>query len=196
VPNTRFCKAFKLTKLAGAYWRGDASNEMLQRIYGTAWGDKKELKDYLKRLEEAQKRDHRRLARLQDLFHTQEEAPGMVFWHDNGWPSTWRCRTTSAACCAEHDYQEVHTPQLVDRSLWEKSGHWEKFGDDMFYTESEQRDYAVKPMNCPCPRADLQPGPAQLPRSAPAHGGVRLLPPQRALRHPARPDAGAQFRPG
>ncbi len=150
VPNTRFCKAFKLTSLAGAYWRGDANNEMLQRIYGTAWGDKKELKAYLKRLEEAQKRDHRRIAKVQDLFHVQEESPGMVFWHDKGWRVYLELQNFIRGLLQERDYQEVHTPQLVDRSLWEKSGHWEKFGDDMFYTESEARTYAVKPMNCPC----------------------------------------------
>ncbi|SEO79529.1 threonine--tRNA ligase [Aquisalimonas asiatica] len=150
VPNTRFCKAFKLTKLAGAYWRADASNEMLQRIYGTAWADRKGLKAYLKRLEEAQKRDHRRIAKAQDLFHLQEESPGMVFWHDKGWRVYRVLEDYIRNLLREHDYQEVRTPQLVDRSLWEKSGHWEKFGDDMFYTESENRMYAVKPMNCPC----------------------------------------------
>ncbi|MDN3519611.1 threonine--tRNA ligase [Aquisalimonas lutea] len=150
VPNTRFCKAFKLTKLAGAYWRGDAANEMLQRVYGTAWGERKALKAYLKRLEEAQKRDHRRIARAQDLFHVQEESPGMVFWHDRGWRIYRVLEDYIRRLLQEHDYQEVRTPQLVDRSLWERSGHWEKFGDDMFYTESENRTYAVKPMNCPC----------------------------------------------
>ncbi|MCC5859764.1 MAG: threonine--tRNA ligase [Ectothiorhodospiraceae bacterium] len=150
VPNTRFCKAFKLTSLAGAYWRGDASNEMLQRIYGTAWPDRKQLKAYLKRLEEAQKRDHRRIAKVQHLFHVQEEAPGMVFWHDKGWRIYLELQNFIRGLLQERDYQEVHTPQLVDRTLWEKSGHWEKFGDDMFYTESEARTYAVKPMNCPC----------------------------------------------
>jgi len=150
VPNTRFCKAFKLTKLAGAYWRGDASNEMLQRIYGTAWGDRKALKAYLHYLEEAQKRDHRRIARIQDLFHLQEEAPGMVFWHPNGWQVYRILEEYLRARLNDQDYREIRTPQLVDRSLWEKSGHWEKFRDDMFTTESENRDYAVKPMNCPC----------------------------------------------
>lgn len=150
VPNTRFLKAFKLTKLAGAYWRGDASNEMLQRIYGTAWAEKKDLKAYVKRLEEAQKRDHRRIARAQNLFHVQDEAPGMVFWHDRGWRIYLALQDYIRELLRLHGYQEVHTPQLVDRSLWEKSGHWEKFGDDMFYTESESRTYAVKPMNCPC----------------------------------------------
>jgi len=150
VPNTRFLKAFKLTKLAGAYWRGDADNEMLQRIYGTAWADRKGLKAYLKRLEEAQKRDHRRIAKVQHLFHVQDEAPGMVFWHDRGWRIYLALQTYIRELQRQHGYQEVYTPQLVDRSLWEKSGHWEKFGEDMFYTESESRTYAVKPMNCPC----------------------------------------------
>jgi len=150
VPNTRFLKAFHLTKLAGAYWRGDAANEMLQRVYGTAWADKKGLKAYLLRLEEAKKRDHRRIARQQDLFHLQEESPGMVFWHDRGWRIYRVLEDYIRGLLREQDYQEVRTPQLVDRSLWEKSGHWEKFGDDMFYTESEARTYAVKPMNCPC----------------------------------------------
>ncbi|RFA35185.1 threonine--tRNA ligase [Alkalilimnicola ehrlichii] len=150
VPNVRFCKAFKLTSLAGSYWRGDSGNEMLQRIYGTAWGDKKELKAYLKRLEEAQKRDHRRIAKAQDLFHIQEESPGMVFWHDKGWRVYTQLQGYIRQLLVQHDYQEVHTPQLVDRTLWEKSGHWDKFGDGMFITESEKRTYAVKPMNCPC----------------------------------------------
>ena len=150
VPNTRFLKAFKLTKLAGAYWRGDADNEMLQRVYGTAWADRKGLKAYLKRLEEAQKRDHRRIAKVQHLFHVQDEAPGMVFWHDRGWRIYLALQTYIRELQRQHGYQEVYTPQLVDRSLWEKSGHWEKFGEDMFYTESESRTYAVKPMNCPC----------------------------------------------
>ena len=150
VPSTGRLKAFKLMKLAGAYWRGDSDNEMLQRIYGTAWRDKKELKAYLKRLEEAEKRDHRRLGRQLELFHTQEEAPGMVFWHDNGWLVYQQVEQYIRRVLREHDYQEVRTPQLADRSLWERSGHWAKFGDEMFTTHSEHRDYAVKPMNCPC----------------------------------------------
>ncbi len=150
VPNTRFCKAFRLTSLAGSYWRGDASNEMLQRIYGTAWADRKDLKAYMTRLEEARKRDHRRIARAQGLFHLQEESPGMVFWHDKGWRIYLVLQNYIRELLSRHGYQEVHTPQLVDRTLWERSGHWEKFGDDMFYTESEKRTYAVKPMNCPC----------------------------------------------
>ncbi len=150
VPNTRHLRNFKLTKLAGAYWRGDSSNEMLQRIYGTAWPDKKALKAYLKRLEEAEKRDHRKLARKQDLFHFQEEAPGMVFWHPKGWTIYKVVEQYIREKMRAQGYQEIHTPQVVDQSLWEKSGHWDKFRDDMFTTSSENRDYAIKPMNCPC----------------------------------------------
>ncbi len=150
VPSTGKLKAFKLMKLAGAYWRGDSNNEMLQRVYGTAWGDKKALKAYLRRLEEAEKRDHRKLGRQLDLFHSQEEAPGMVFWHDNGWVIWQQVEQYIRQTLRRHGYQEVKTPQVVDRSLWEKSGHWDKFGDMMFTTHSEHRDYAVKPMNCPC----------------------------------------------
>ena len=150
VPSTGHLKAFKLMKVAGAYWRGDADNAMLTRIYGTAWANNKDLKAYLVRLEEAEKRDHRKLGKQLDLFHTQENAPGMVFWHPNGWiiyqiiESYMRQRQQAAG------YQEVKTPQVVDRSLWEKSGHWDKFSDMMFTTASENRDYAIKPMNCPC----------------------------------------------
>ncbi|MGD8377975.1 MAG: threonine--tRNA ligase [Gammaproteobacteria bacterium] len=149
VPNTGALQAFKLMKVAGAYWRGDSNNEMLQRIYGTAWSNKKDLKSYLHRLEEAEKRDHRRFGRILDLFHTQEEAPGMVFWHDKGWLINTVIRDYIRERLRKAGYQEVCTPQIMDRVLWEKSGHWEKFGDDMFYTQSENRDYAVKPMNCP-----------------------------------------------
>ncbi|MBD3610792.1 MAG: threonine--tRNA ligase [Gammaproteobacteria bacterium] len=141
---------FKLMKLAGAYWRGDANNEMLQRIYGTAWGNKKELKAYLKRLEEAEKRDHRKIGKQMSLFHSQEEAPGMVFWHDKGWRIYQEVEQYVRDTLRDNGYQEVKTPQVVDRSLWEKSGHWDKFQDMMFTTHSESRDYAVKPMNCPC----------------------------------------------
>ena len=141
---------FKLMKLAGAYWRGDSGNVMLQRIYGTAWPSKKELKQYLHRLAEAEKRDHRKLGKSLDLFHTQEEAPGMVFWHDHGWTLNLTIRDYIRAKLRQHDYQEINTPQIVDRSLWEKSGHWDKYQDMMFTTGSESRDYAVKPMNCPC----------------------------------------------
>ncbi len=142
-------KGFKLTKLAGAYWRGDSNNAMLQRIYGTAWRDKKELKAYLHRLEEAEKRDHRRIGKQLDLFHFQEEAPGMVFWHDKGWEIYRRVENYLRTKLKHYDYQEVGTPQIIDRSLWEKSGHWDKFKDMMFSTSVENRDYAVKPMNCP-----------------------------------------------
>ncbi|KAF0192501.1 MAG: threonyl-tRNA synthetase [Gammaproteobacteria bacterium] len=150
VPNTGKLKAFKLTKLAGAYWRGDSRNEMLQRIYGTAWPDKKALNAYLHRIEEAEKRDHRKLAKRLDLFHIQPEAPGMIFWHANGWTVYREIENYIRSVLAEHGYQEVRTPQVVDRSLWEKSGHWEKFHADMFTTSSENREYAIKPMNCPC----------------------------------------------
>jgi threonyl-tRNA synthetase len=150
LPSTgKLGKGFKLMKLAGAYWRGDSDNEMLQRIYGTAWRDRKELNAYLKRLEEAEKRDHRKLGKVMDLFHTQEEAPGMVFWHDAGWQIYLVIQDYIRGQLRNHGYQEVHTPQIIDRSLWEKSGHWEKFHADMFTTESENRTYAIKPMNCP-----------------------------------------------
>jgi len=150
VPSTGHLKAFKLTKLAGAYWRGDSNNEMLQRIYGTSWGNKKELKQYIRRIEEAEKRDHRKIGKKLDLFHMQEEAPGMVFWHENGWHINLVIQDYIRQQLRQHDYQEINTPQLVDRSLWEKSGHWEKFQDMMFTSSSENREYAVKPMNCPC----------------------------------------------
>ncbi|NQD79600.1 threonine--tRNA ligase [Pseudomonas sp. CrR14] len=150
VPNTRFLKAFKLTKLSGAYWRGDAKNEQLQRIYGTAWADKKQLAAYIQRIEEAEKRDHRKIGKRLDLFHTQEEAPGMVFWHPNGWTIYQVLEQYMRGVQRENGYQEVRTPQVVDRVLWEKSGHWGNYADNMFTTESESRDYAIKPMNCPC----------------------------------------------
>ncbi|KKL73562.1 hypothetical protein LCGC14_2073640, partial [marine sediment metagenome] len=150
VPSTGKLKAFKLMKLAGAYWRGNSDNEMLQRVYGTAWKDKKELKAYLHRLEEAEKRDHRKLAKSLDLFHLQEEATGMIFWHDNGWRIFREVENYIRDVLRDNGYQEVKTPQVVDRKLWEKSGHWDKFGDMIFSTHSENRDYAVKPMNCPC----------------------------------------------
>jgi threonyl-tRNA synthetase len=149
VPSTGRLKAFKLMKVAGAYWRGDSNNEMLQRIYGTAWPDKKALNAYLQRLDEAEKRDHRKLGKVMGLFHTQEEAPGMVFWHDHGWRVYLQIQEYIRAKLRDHGYQEVHTPQVIDRSLWEKSGHWEKFHSDMFTTDSESRTYAIKPMNCP-----------------------------------------------
>ena len=150
VPDTGKLGHFCLTKLAGAYWRGDSRNEMLQRIYGTAWPSKKELKQYLTRLEEAEKRDHRKLGKQLGLFHFQEEAPGMVFWHDKGWRIYIEVENYVRARLREAGYQEVNTPEVVDISLWEKSGHAEKFIDEMFTTESENRSYAIKPMNCPC----------------------------------------------
>ena len=150
VPSTGKLSAFKLMKIAGAYWRGKSENEMLQRIYGTAWGDKKDLQAYLHRLEEAEKRDHRKLAKTLDLFHTQEEAPGMVFWHEKGWIIYQQVEQYIRDKLRVNGYGEVKTPQVVDRSLWEKSGHWDKFGAMIFTTHSENRDYAIKPMNCPC----------------------------------------------
>ncbi len=150
VPSTGMIKAFKLMKVAGAYWRGDSNNEMLQRIYGTAWSDKKALKAYLQRIEEAEKRDHRKLAKQLDLFHVQEEAPGMVFWHPNGWVLYQQVEQFVREKMLVHGYQEVRTPQIIERSLWEQSGHWDKFRDLIFSTGSESREYAVKPMNCPC----------------------------------------------
>ena len=150
LPSTgKLPKAFKLMSVAGAYWRGDSRNPMLQRIYGTAWRNKDELKAYLHRLEEAEKRDHRKLGKAMNLFHTQEEAPGMVFWHDKGWRIYLQIQDYIRDKLRDHGYQEVHTPSVIDRSLWEKSGHWEKFQDDMFTTESEKRTFAIKPMNCP-----------------------------------------------
>ncbi|ADL55138.1 threonine--tRNA ligase [Gallionella capsiferriformans] len=149
VPSTGKLKVFKLMKLAGAYWRGDSKNEMLQRIYGTAWAKKEELESYLHRLEEAEKRDHRKLGRQLDLFHMQETMPGMVFWHPKGWTLWQEIEQYMRAKFREHDYQEVRTPAIMDKTLWEKSGHWENYRDNMFTTASENRDYAVKPMNCP-----------------------------------------------
>lgn len=150
VPSTGKLKVFKLTKVAGAYWRGDSKNEMLQRIYGTAWASKEDLASYLHMLEEAEKRDHRKLGRQLDLFHIQEEAPGMVFWHPKGWTLWQQVEQYMRRTISAEGYQEVRTPQVVDRSLWEKSGHWGMYSDLMFTTQSEKRDYAIKPMNCPC----------------------------------------------
>jgi threonyl-tRNA synthetase len=149
VPSTGKLKVFKLMKLAGAYWRGDSKNEMLQRIYGTAWAKKEELESYLHRLEEAEKRDHRKLAKQLDLFHMQDTMPGMVFWHPKGWTLWQEVEQYMRAKFRAHDYQEVRTPTIMDKTLWEKSGHWENYRDNMFTTSSENRDYAVKPMNCP-----------------------------------------------
>jgi len=150
VPHTGMLKAFKLTKVAGAYWRGDSSNEMLQRVYGTAWRNKKELKAYLHRIEEAEKRDHRKIGKKLNLFQTQEEAPGMVFWHPRGWRIYQAIEQYMRQVQRENGYQEIKTPQIVDLSLWEKSGHADKFGEEMFSVDAEDRHFAIKPMNCPC----------------------------------------------
>ena len=150
VPNTYHLRHFKLTKVSGAYWRGDSDNEMLQRIYGTAWTTSKELKSHIKQLEEAEKRDHRKLGKKLSLFHIQENAPGMVFWHPQGWAVYLKLQNFIREKLGQSGYEEIRTPQIVDRSLWEKSGHWDKFKEGMFTTSSENRDYAVKPMNCPC----------------------------------------------
>lgn len=150
VPSTGKIKAFKLLKIAGAYWRGDAKNEMLQRIYGTAWASKKDLDAYLHRLEEAEKRDHRKLAKKFSLFHLQEEAPGMVFWHPKGWVIYQQIVQYIRKLLNQRDYQEVNTPALVDRTLWERSGHWAMFGENMFTVNTDERFFAIKPMNCPC----------------------------------------------
>jgi len=149
VPDTGKLRTFKLMKVAGAYWRGDSRNAMLQRIYGTAWADKKDLDAYLYRLEEADKRDHRKIGKLQDLFHTQEEAPGMVFWHPNGWALYQQVEQYMRRVFRENGYQEIRCPQILDISLWKASGHWDNFHENMFFTASENREYAVKPMNCP-----------------------------------------------
>ena len=149
VPNMRFCHNFKLMKVAGAYWRGDSKNKMLQRIYGTAWADKKQLAEYLTRLEEAAKRDHRKIGKALDLYHMQEEAPGMVFWHNDGWTIFRELETFVRTKLKQYDYQEVKGPFMMDRVLWEKTGHWQNYGDLMFTTQSENREYAIKPMNCP-----------------------------------------------
>ena len=149
VPNTKFLKHFKLTKVSGAYWRGDSNNKMLQRIYGTAWDTKEELDNYLQKIEDAEKRDHRKIGKQQDLFHFQEEAPGMVFWHHKGWTIYQLLKNFMRKINLDSGYKEINTPQILDRTLWEKSGHWDKFGDMIFTTHSEKRDYAVKPMSCP-----------------------------------------------
>jgi len=149
VPSTGKLKVFKLMKVAGAYWRGDSKNEMLQRIYGTAWTKKEDLDAYILRLEEAEKRDHRKLGRSLDLFHTQDEAPGMVFWHPKGWSIWQQVEQYMRRVYQDNGYQEVRGPQILDQALWERSGHWQNFKDNMFTTESEKRDFAIKPMNCP-----------------------------------------------
>ena len=150
VPNTRHLRSFKLMKISGAYWRGNSNNEMLQRIYGTAWKNDKDLKSYLNHIEESEKRDHRKISKMMSLFHTQEEAPGMVFWHPKGWSIYQVLEQYIRNKLRLKGYQEIKTPQTVDKTLWERSGHWDKFKDDMFTTNSENREYAIKPMNCPC----------------------------------------------
>ena len=149
VPNTKFLKHFKLTKVSGAYWRGNSDNKMLQRIYGTAWDTKEELNSYIEKIEAAEKNDHRKLGKQLDLFHFQEEAPGMVFWHSKGWTVYQLLKSFMRKVNSDSGYEEINTPQILDKSLWEKSGHWDKFGDMIFSTHSEKRDYAVKPMSCP-----------------------------------------------
>ncbi|HLT05810.1 MAG TPA: threonine--tRNA ligase, partial [Pseudomonas sp.] len=149
VPNTRFLKSFKLLRISGAYWRGDANNEQLQRIYGTAWADNKQLKAYVQRIEEAEKRDHRRIGKAQELFHLQEEAPGLVFWHPKGWAVWQAVEQYMRRVYRQSGYGEVRCPQILDVSLWKKSGHWDNYQENMFFTESEKRTYALKPMNCP-----------------------------------------------
>ena len=183
-------------KVAGAYWRGDPKNEMLQRIYGTAWAKKEEQEAYLHQLEEAEKRDHRRLAKQLDLFHMQDEAPGMVFWHPKGWTIWQQIEQYMRRTLDAHGYREVKTPFMMDRVLWEKSGHWENYREHMFTTESEKRDYAVKPMNCPGHVQIFNSGLHSLPRPAAAPGRIRLMPSQRAVGRAARADARARFRAG
>ena len=189
---------FKLMKVAGAYWRGDHRNAMLSRIYGTAWRDQKELDAYLHQLEEAERRDHRKIGKEMDLFHIQEEAVGSIFWHPKGWKLY---RTVEAYIRRRLDaagYQEVKTPQLVDRSLWEESGHWDNYRQNMFITQVEDERQIPCPEadELPLPRADLPPGPALLPRATAAHGRIRLLPSLRAVRRAARHHAGARLHPG
>ena len=149
VPNTRFLKAFKLTRVSGAYWRGDSKNEQLQRVYGTAWADRKQLDAYIQRVEEAEKRDHRKIGKAQELFHLQEEGPGLVFWHPKGWALWQVVERYVRQVYRDSGYQEVRCPQILDVSLWKRSGHWDNYKDNMFFTESETRQYALKPMNCP-----------------------------------------------
>ena len=196
VPSTGKLKVFKLTKLAGAYWRGDSKNEMLQRIYGTAWAKKDDLDAYLHRIEEAEKRDHRRIGRALDLFHLQDEAPGMVFWHPKGWSLWQQVEQYMRRIYQDNGYQEVRAPQILDRSLWEKSGHWENYKDNMFTTESEKRDFAIKPMNCPGHIQIFNSGHEELSRPAAALRRVRPMPPQRAVRRAARHHARARVHAG
>jgi len=177
VPRTGHLKAFKLTQLAGAYWRGDSEREMLQRVYGTAWPNRKELDAYLHRIEDAEKRDHRKLGRQLDLFHFQEDAPGMVFWHRNGWMVYRVVERYVRSLLQEYDYEEVQTPQLMDHSMWKRSGHWDKFRQHMFTTHIDERDYVIKPMNCP--------GHVQI-FNHPSYRGIRPGASERTFRHSTR----------
>ncbi len=196
MPSTGKLRVFKLTKLAGAYWRGDSKNEMLQRIYGTAWAKKEDLDAYLLRIEEAEKRDHRKLGRALDLFHLQDEAPGMIFWHPKGWSVWQQVEQYMRRVYQDNGYQEVKCPQILERTLWEKSGHWENYKENMFTTESEKHDYAIKPMNCPGHvqvfNSDLR-SYRDLPL---ALRRVRRVPQERALRRAARHHARARLHPG
>ncbi len=196
VPSTGKLKVFKLMRVAGAYWRGDSKNEMLQRIYGTAWAKKEDQDAYLKMLEEAEKRDHRRLGTQLDLFHMQEEAPGLVFWHPKGWTLWQQVEQYMRRVYRDNGYQEVRGPQILDVGLWKRTGHWDNFRENMFFTESEKRALRGKADELPGPHPDLQQGRAQLPRPAAALRRVRLLPPQRALGRAARADARARLRAG
>jgi threonyl-tRNA synthetase len=196
VPNTRFLKAFKLTRISGAYWRGDAKNEQLQRIYGTAWADEKQLKAYIQRIEEAEKRDHRRIGKQQDLFHLQEEAPGLVFWHPKGWQHLAGGRAVHAPVYRDTGYGEVRCPQILDVELWKRSGHWDNYKDNMFFTESEKRTYAVKPMNCPGHVQVFNQGLHSYRDLPIRYGEFGSLPPQRAVRRTARHPARARVHPG
>ena len=196
VPSTGKLKAFKLMKVAGAYWRGDSRNEMLQRIYGTAWANEKQLKEYLTRLEEAEKRDHRRIGKELDLFHLQEEAPGAVFWHPKGWALFQQLIAYMRQRQTEAGYQEVNTPQVMDRELWVKSGHMETFGENMYMTQTpDDRVFALKPMNCPGSYPGVQAGITQLPRVAVALCRVWHGASLRAFRSAARAHAGPRLYP-
>ena len=196
VPNTNRLKTFKLMKVAGAYWRGDSDNEMLSRIYGTAWLNDKDLAAYLNMLEEAEKRDHRKIGKALDLFHQQEESPGMVFWHPKGWTIWQQVEQYMRRVYRRSGYQEVRCPMVLDVSMWKKSGHWDNYAENMFFTESEKRTYALKPMNCPGHVQIFNTGLAQLPRAADPLRRIRRLPPQRAVGRPARDHARACVHPG
>ncbi len=204
VPSTGKLKIFKLMKVAGAYWRGDSRNEMLQRIYGTAWAKKEDQDAYLRRIEEAEKRDHRKLGRQLDLFHQEDIAPGLVFWHPKGWTIWQQVEQYMRRVYQDNGYLEVRAPQILDRSLWEKSGHWENFKENMFTTESEKRAFAVQPMNGPGheadelsrARADLQFGSTELSRPATPLRRIRRVSSQRAIGRAARPDARSRLYAG